>query len=179
MTTLSSSNRQDPDPQSPPPSSSDPNDFQSLAERSSSTALSNFPRHQTLDAHPDSDGEENASEILSQTWNRHGTHSGHHTLPSRNDGGYRHLHIDWPNLSIKKTLTIGPSCLDASPPIYDRPSSDVERENAASCCLKTKGSPINAVVYVKKGHRDSGDKMLGKPILVSAKTLMGSIKLCI
>lgn len=103
---------------------------------------------------------------------------------------YRHLHIDWPNASIKKTLSIGASSQDASPPVYDRPLLDNENANAASCVLITKSSPINATVYIAKEKKSdttssptadaNAKKAAEKPIFISAKTgSVGSISLTI
>ncbi|CDR98960.1 uncharacterized protein SPSC_06254 [Sporisorium scitamineum] len=98
---------------------------------------------------------------------------------------HRHIYIDWPNASIKKTLAIGASAPDASPPIYDRPRAEDEENNAASCVLVTKSSPISATVHIVKEAKtqattESGKKSAEKPILVSAKTgSVGSISLSV
>ncbi|SPO27131.1 uncharacterized protein UTRI_10592_B [Ustilago trichophora] len=124
----------------------------------------------------------------------------HHTAGSSGLKAHRHIHIDWPNASIKKTLAIGASAPDASPPVYDRPRSEDEVENAASCVLVTKSSPINATIYIVKEKKPqststappttaiatttaaaaTGKKPGEKPILISAKTgSMGSISLTV
>lgn len=93
---------------------------------------------------------------------------------------HRHIHIDSPNGSIKKTLAIGASAPDAHPPVYDRPRAEDEAHNAASCVLVTKSSPINATVHIVK-EKKSGPpspqvaatttaESAVKPILISAKT---------
>ncbi|TKY86125.1 hypothetical protein EX895_004950 [Sporisorium graminicola] len=98
---------------------------------------------------------------------------------------HRHIYIDWPKASIKKTLAIGASAPDASPPIYDRPRVQDEEENAASCVLVTKSSPIQATVHIVKEPKaqsatTDSSKTKQKPILVSAKTgSVGSISLTI
>ncbi|KAJ9480218.1 putative fungal zinc cluster transcription factor [Pseudozyma hubeiensis] len=100
---------------------------------------------------------------------------------------HRHLHIDWPNATIKKTLAIGASAPDTKPPVYDRPLLSDEENNASSCVLVTKSSPINATVYVLKESAppssetsSSTPKKADKPILISAKTgSVGSISLTI
>ncbi|KIS69557.1 uncharacterized protein UMAG_02094 [Mycosarcoma maydis] len=108
---------------------------------------------------------------------------------------HRHIHIDWPNASIKKTLAIGASAPDASPPVYDRPRLQDEECNASSCVLVTKSSPINATVHIVKEPKpasipmenasrpcsaSSAKKPAEKPILISAKTgSVGSICLSI
>lgn len=96
---------------------------------------------------------------------------------------YRHIHIDWPNASIKKAITIGASAPDASPPVYDRPLSANENDYASSCVLITKSSPIHATVHIlkeKKPVDSSPSSSKAKPILVSAKTgAVGSISLTI
>ena len=109
---------------------------------------------------------------------------------------YRHLHIDWPNASIKKTLSIGASAPEAAPPIYDWPKPQDEAENASSCVLVTKSSPINATIHIARENKSqamsssttsngvSADSNNGetskKPILVSAKTgSVGAISLSV
>ncbi|CBQ72636.1 conserved hypothetical protein [Sporisorium reilianum SRZ2] len=105
---------------------------------------------------------------------------------------HRHIYIDWPNATIKKTLAIGASAPDASPPIYDRPRVEDESDNAASCVLVTKSSPIQATVHIVKEPKSSTSmaqssepglstkKLAEKPILVSAKTgSVGSISLSV
>lgn len=105
---------------------------------------------------------------------------------------YRHIHIDWPNTSIKKTLAIGASAPDASPPVYDRPRREDEEANASSCVLMTKSSPINATVHILKEKKPPASepsaastsappkKQVEKPIYIFAKTgSVGSITLTI
>lgn len=99
-------------------------------------------------------------------------------VPSK---AHRHIHIDWPNASIKKTIAIGASAPEASPPVYDRPRHEDETANASSCVLITKSSPINATVHIMREKRsESTATSDSKPILVSAKTgSLGSISLSI
>ncbi|EST04719.1 hypothetical protein PSEUBRA_006001 [Kalmanozyma brasiliensis GHG001] len=100
---------------------------------------------------------------------------------------HRHIHIDWPVASIKKTIAIGASAPDASPPVYDRPRAENEANNASSCVLVTKSSPINATIHIlsesksRPASADSSTKKLAeKPVLVSAQTAsLGSITLAI
>lgn len=93
---------------------------------------------------------------------------------------HRHIHIDWPNASIKKTLSIGASAPDASPPIYDRPLAQNESSTASSCVLITKSSPINATVFVSPEPSPSPTEAAQKPVLISAKTgSVGSVNLTI
>ena len=92
---------------------------------------------------------------------------------------YRHLHIDWPNMTIKKTLAIGPSAPDANPPIYDLPLAHMTATAAASCMLVTKNSPITATIYILRDHRSDNDGPHDKPISVSAQTGTASISLTV
>lgn len=109
---------------------------------------------------------------------------------------YRHIHIDWPNSSIKKTITIGASAPNASPPVYDRPEAEDEANFAASCVLSTKSSPINATVVILKEKKAPesastppvpssttshlNKALTEKPILITAHTRsVGSITLTV
>lgn len=103
---------------------------------------------------------------------------------------HRHIHIDWPNASIKKVIAIGASAPDASPPVYDRPRAENEANNAASCVLITKSSPINATIHIlneAKSRPTSAEqpvanqkKLAEKPVLISALTgSLGSITLLV
>ncbi|SNX85561.1 uncharacterized protein MEPE_04270 [Melanopsichium pennsylvanicum] len=104
---------------------------------------------------------------------------------------HRHIHIDWPNASIKKTIAIGASAPEAQPPVYDRPRAEDEANNASSCVFVTKSSPINATVHIAKEKKaeirtssdttaSGGKKPAEKPILISAKTgSVGSISLTV
>ncbi|SPC67444.1 uncharacterized protein UHOD_03476 [Ustilago sp. UG-2017b] len=102
----------------------------------------------------------------------------HGGVPSK---AHRHIHIDWPNASIKKTIAIGASAPEASPPVYDRPRHEDETANASSCVLITKSSPINATVHILREKRpESASAPDSKPVLISAKTgSLGSISLSI
>ncbi|KAN0066252.1 hypothetical protein ACQY0O_000346 [Thecaphora frezii] len=144
--------------------------FQEIAQKAVSSAVKNVDQAQ-LDQHPDSDSDEmhdRERARLAQLWAGAAP-----TTP------YRHLYIDWPHQAIKKTFTIGVSAEDPHPPIFDLPPSEVKERNAASCMLVTKASPIHATVHVLKGLRDRGDKNLGKPVSVSAKSVVGNVTLSV
>lgn len=116
---------------------------------------------------------------------------------------HRHIHIDWQSASIKKTLAIGASAPDMSPPLYDRPRPEDEANSASSCVLATGSSPIQATIHIIKERKSiqnaeptastpasatttttttspTAKKPAEKPILISAKTRsVGSITLSI
>ena len=116
-------------------------------------------QHAVPVASSDDRSEEEERQRVAALWNLSG--SGSPVKP------HRHIHIDWPNASIKKSLAIGASAPDASPPIYDRPLAQDETAFAASCVLITKSSPINATVFI---HPEPTPPSHAKPILISAKT---------
>ncbi|EPQ32177.1 uncharacterized protein PFL1_00374 [Pseudozyma flocculosa PF-1] len=145
--------------------------FQEIAQKAVISAVKQVDESK-LDPHPDSDPDDDDDEHererrrLAQVWAGAAP-----TTP------YRHLFVSWPHQAIKKTFTIGVSAEDPNPPIFDMPQREVTERSAASCVLVTKHSPINATVHIIKGVRDRGDKNLGKPVTVSAKSVLGNVVL--